>query len=314
MKRKRRRPLCPQRRSRLRSATLLLLVVGLCMLWLPCKAGAERVYETSFEEGTKKPKGWTPPGRRNDWVWEKEGHTGGRCISLIGHSDKQGSAAWNSDAIPVEPGGIYRLSFWYKTEHELKLRGCGMGPSEVRIAFPYTEEWKKGEIFFWAPPHTKETRLSFSLYKMKGKAYLDDVSFETMGVAYAQQDGLMLSEHEKIEKGTYVFDWHFNTRTTNIVPVVVKNTCNYMDKRIRFSRDDEVLFKFDLGQFEQLSGKLNCRLSYYIDGEAIWSASRDGMTWTELGRMRDKDEHQEPGQEVRVQSACQFYIPPGPSF
>ncbi|NOZ24305.1 MAG: hypothetical protein GXP25_24780 [Planctomycetes bacterium] len=288
MKKKRRDPPPLRTRSSMPAPAAVLLAVLVWILYLPCGGAADYVYHTSFEEGTSKPKGWIPPGKKDEWVWEKVGHTGNRCISLIGYNDEDGHAVWQSDPIPVDPGRVYRLTFWYKMEHEKKARGCGMGPAHVRIAFPFSADWREGEIFFWTPPHMKKTRLSFSIYHIKGKAYLDDVRLETMGVAYSQQGGLALSEHEQIEKGTYVFDWHFNTRTTNIVPVVTKIDCNYMDKRIRFASGEEVVFKFDLGQFEQLSGKVASRLSYYIDGEAIWLASKDGKTWIELGRMSDK--------------------------
>ncbi|MEW6357387.1 MAG: hypothetical protein AB1696_13740 [Planctomycetota bacterium] len=266
----------------------ILVGLAMAMAALPPGYAADCLYRTSFEEGADKPKGWTPPGRKDEWAWEKEGRTSARYISLTGRSDEEGSAAWKSDPIAVAPGGVYRLSFWYKVEHDKKERGCGMGPEHVRIAFPYSGEWREGEMFFCVPPHMKEISLSFNIYRTKGKAYLDDVRLETAGVAYKQEDGLTLSEHEKIEKGTYAFDWHFNTTTTNIVPAATANTCNYMDKRIRFTTGEEVVFRFDLGRFEQLSGTVSSRLSYYIEGEGIWSASKDGQTWTELGRMSDK--------------------------
>lgn len=267
-----------------------ILTAGLLPLVMATAAAfaGGRLYETSFEEGTDRPTGWTPPAKAEQWRWENEGHTGKRCVSLIGDSDEESAMSWVSDLIALEPNRLYCLRFWYKCEHEKKSRGPGMGPKDVRIAFPYSPEWKEGKIFWWVPTHVKNTQLEFHLYHAKAKLFLDDVSIESVAVAYLQQEGLVLSGFEKIEKGNYVFNWGFSpTTTTNICRVVERNTSNYMDQRIRFNKDHEVILKFQLGRFDQLSGKLFAKLCYYIDGDAVFSASRDGKAWTEIGRLSD---------------------------
>ena len=279
-----------------RIATLIVLSCA-AILVSPSVRGAGTIYETSFEEGTDTPTGWHPPAKRDDWAWSNDAHTGKRSLCLIGHSETTGSSAWRSDPVPVQPNRIYRLRFWYKSEHEKELRGCGMGPAEVRIAFGHSAEWRQGEVLFWTFHKMDKTPLSFSIYHMKGKAFLDDVSIDTMGVAYLQQDGLVLSDSEKIQKGAYTFDWAFNRTTTNICRVATENTSNFMDNRIRFSAGKEVVLTFDLDPYEQLSGKLSTRFCYYIDGELICSASKDGKTWTELGRMSDRKDIKQTGKK-----------------
>ena len=247
------------------------------------------LYETSFEEGKGTPEGWASPSRREIWRWEDEGHSGKRCISLVRHREEDPSR-WKSELIPLQPRRAYRMSLWYKVENEDKERGVVFLCNMVTAIFPYSEKWRKKSIVFYLPPNLNGVRLSFEPAEPKGarnKIFIDDVSITSLGVKYHHENGLVLDQFERIENGTYVFDWNFKKSTDNICRVVEKDTTQTYTARIRFYNSNELVLKFGLGQYKQLSGRVTMRLSHYKAGEGILSVSRDAKTWTEIGRIGD---------------------------
>jgi len=291
--------------SRTLAALLLFLSVGLCA----DESATGTVYETSFEEGEGFPKGWPAPRKEGAWEWASEGHTGRRCLCLIGRDRTTAAVSWVSGPIPLERGRVYRVNFWYKVEDKEKKRSISMGTTRVNRSFTYSADWRRDSMLFWVPPKGESVRLQFHLWRAEAKYFLDDVSIEPLGIARLRQGGLVLGRYEKIENGAYVFDWQMNYDTLNVCRPARTNTTTFLGNRTRLYKNTELSFKFELGSHQQLDGKVALWMSYYDEGEAIVLASRDEKTWTELGRMKDKPKIKDlrPAKEVRFDVPASLY-------
>ncbi|MBM3333081.1 hypothetical protein FJY63_00300, partial [Candidatus Sumerlaeota bacterium] len=157
--------------SRARSETrqivrlLRFVWIGLFLLAMPFACAQTAGPNDSFEHGRRgNPTGWTLSGGVGEW--EKEGHSGKRCISVTG--DGKSSNYWSQ---PVKLAGAYRIEFWTKSSPDATGGNIVAGTNLCSVDFRHTTEWTRRSIVF---KHSFTQRsLRLGQWQVKGKVYFD---------------------------------------------------------------------------------------------------------------------------------------------
>lgn len=258
------------------------------VLTVPGMALGLEIYSTSFEKGGDNPDGWRIESGKGEW--SKQGRNGGRCLALFGQGE--GSCTWRGDAIPFKPNQLYRATFYTRRDSKKTKGSLLIGASFCRRDFYGEDEWEKKTLIFRAPVNVPpDAHLFFSQYCINGIGYMDDMRLEEVSPRYLTENGITLSADEKIRKGEYLFESHFENDFANHCRVEVEHTAEFHSNRHWFKKDLYVLHRYAVPGFAQLSATLKFRMSWYTDGETVVEASKDGKGWRELGRFSPVGEY-----------------------
>ena len=142
----------------------------------------------SFEEGVgDQPRDWkthTWSGKAG-FEYAETGRTGNRCLLIT--STDGADASWYAEA-PVEPGAVYRLSGWIKTEGVKRKRGKGallnlhnIQPIQTK-ALTDSNDWTKVEVLFETGGRDQVwvNCLLGGWGTVTGKAWFDDLRLEPL--------------------------------------------------------------------------------------------------------------------------------------
>ncbi len=176
--------------------------------------GPELLVNGSFEtdaDGDGVPDGW----RRNiqgdaqaDVVLESaEAADGRRCIRIQWHSDDGAIQARLIQHVPIEPGKVYEIAYWYRSAPDSRLHAdvllTGTGPAYRNWGHAPTARWARKTVRFLIPEHARgqkptdigEVGEAAILVQNRGTVpiWYDGISFRETNLSEADL-GLLASE------------------------------------------------------------------------------------------------------------------------
>lgn len=248
-----------------------------------------QVYQTSFEEGDKNPKGWTPAYGVCAWE-EGTAHTGKRCISLTGNGEDSG--VWEGKDMSFTPGQVYRLTFYYRSKSETAGKGGCFTPGATfaYTDYPHSEDWRQGDLIFMAPHKPLGYSLRMSHWRFPGTGYFDDVRMEPVCLSFLRREGIVLSKDEKIEKGAYTFksDWSGPYRAYS--RVIQELFVGYHTGNFEFRKDRFMVLLFQVGDLKQTSARVKFGIRHFVQGAGVIEAGADKTNWRLLERVTAEGE------------------------
>jgi hypothetical protein len=242
-------------------------------------ASAAPVPNASFEEGTDRPTAWSPSD--STAAWEEGGRTGRRCLVING--DGKESHFWKCDNWLPEPGGIYRLTFWARSEGA--TGGCVV--SGLNIAnqdFPLPgKEWVRYTRVFMAPRSVQGAYLRLGTWSTTGKVLFDDVTVTPVLPLVGQ-----LGEGERVSQGRYIFQAPLQGEGSNYSRPLVGFTAGFNTNRWVLSDGASITYRHALPGAKQRAATIHANVGYHVAGRLLVDASRDGKTWREVGALGEK--------------------------
>ena len=238
----------------------------------------------SFEAGADAPDGWTLSGGQGAWLSDGAAD-GRRALAVTGTGAGSDSNSWNSGPLPLEPGGVYRLSFRARS-----LDGSGGTPVSGPVfanrdlgAIP--AQWTDYASIFAAPSNLKapDAWLRFGQWEVKGTVAFDAVELARAIPVYARQGDLALGEGERIDGNRYVFTAPLGGDSRNHSRPLVRYTCTFNTDRWCLADGQEIVYRHALAGRRQTAAEVTVEVRWYAAGELVVEASADGKTWRPLG-------------------------------
>lgn len=230
-----------------------------------------------FEEGAAKPTGWRMP--ESGAAWSDQAHQGRRSLSVEGTG--KDSVAWRTERMSLQPGGLYRLSYYARKETDAS-GGCVVsGTGHANRDFRPGEEWTRCSFAFSVPNNVTNDYVRLGHWETKGRLLFDDVELLPVKATHFQTaTGLELGEGERIEKGTYQFRPNFGWQGGNFHRPLFANQVSFNSDRWCFSPKSELVYRFALPGVKQTNGLVRVSVGYHVSGTLRVEASRDGRAWT----------------------------------
>ena len=255
------------------------------VLLLAAGALAQRVdvANASFEQGRDGPAGWTRTGG-GKWL-DGGAAEGRRAIAAVGTGSDSGG--WQSPPVQVEPGGVYCLRF------SARAAGAVGGTATSGVTFCNRDlrippaDWTRYESYFAAPssPKPGEARLRFGQWHVKGAVAYDDVELLRTIPVYARRDGLTLGAGEAMAGGEYTFLAPLGPACGNQSRPLARHDCFFNSNRWCLNLGSEVVYRHEVGGRRQREAKIELSIPYYVGGELLVEAARDGKAWRAIGSM-----------------------------
>ncbi|MHB1026782.1 MAG: DUF4091 domain-containing protein [Pirellulaceae bacterium] len=253
-------------------------------------AGAQVIVPNgSFEAGDGSPASWTlsrPPGERITG-----GAEGEHAISVSGDGQSDNANAWLSEPLRFEPNTVYRLRFQAR-----RLPGTGgSAVSGSAVSGPVfcnrdlgslTDDWAAVESFFVTPQQLSDdvARLRFGQWQFNGSVAFDDVHVERVIPVYQTLGHLQLGEGERLEGNRYTFAAPLGQASASQSHPLVGHQCSFNSNRWVLGEEASVTYRHHIDR-PQLQATVQATVGWYLRGELIVSASRDGKEWQTLGTL-----------------------------
>jgi len=174
--------------------------------------------------------------------------------------------------------------------------GCVItGPSSNNRDYPPSADWSTRSFVFVTPDSTQDVFLRCGQWEVKGTVFFDDLSLRPVVPLYAKVGRFTLGGGERIENGRYVADPDFGGAGSNEFRGLIRHTAAFNSHRWVFGPGSTVVYRHQLADLRQTSGRLTVDIGYYQSGVLHVEASRDGETWTEVGRLTKQE-----GREMEV--------------
>jgi len=294
---------------------LLKVVVVLGFLvGLGCVGFAEEknlVKNSSFEEGSEKPEGWSLSGGVG--AWENEGHTGKRCISVTGNGTEYNW--WSTQDVILRPKKVYRISFWAKGENA--AGGCAIsGLNVVNRNYSVGNKWQRYTHVFETPERVKDVVLRFGQWHVKGKVLFDDIEIVPVLPIHLRKGKIELGQGERISSNTYIAHPDYRGELTNYSRTLSDWTAN-MNMGWSMWQDTFVIYKHDIGDISQINGSVALQVGDYSRGSCIISASTDGKNFEKIGEIKENGRFTFPLSEkffptnvvyIKIESTGAFWV------
>ena len=244
-----------------------------CVLLGALFASGQEVPNPSFEVGQGDAvAGWTlsaPPG-----AVVSDAHSGQRAIAVTGDGDSTNH--WLSEPINFNPGGLYAISYWAKSDAAAGTAVTGPLFANVDIGAP-PAEWKYYRQIAAAPSiGSARQPLRFGQWHLNGTVMFDDIAIQRAEAVYHQEQGVVLGEGEKISVNEYIFLAPFTGHCRNHSRPLYRHNAGFNTNRWVFGQDAEVVYCHEIAGREQLAATLTANIGYYVGGKLVATVSKDG--------------------------------------
>ena len=259
-------------------ATLLALTAAAAGQTVP-------VPNASFEEGDGKPAGWTLSGGQGEWL-DAGAADGHRALAVTGTGKSEDANAWRSDALPFEPGGLYRLRFMARS-----LGGRGGTPTTGptfcnRDLGDIPETWQAYDWVFLAPKTLapEEAHLRFGQWEVKGGIAFDAVELCRAQPVYARAGDLALGDGETLDGNRYTFVAPLGSAGGNFSRPLAGYAGGYFNSnRWCLGAAGEIVYRHHVAGRKATAAEIEVSTCWYASGELAIDASADGKAWQTLG-------------------------------
>lgn len=255
----------------------LLAVAMLCGL---LSRGGAQTLQANFDRGVQAPKGWTLVGAGR---WEARGRAG-RSVSVVGTG--RDVAYWRRSVSDLRPNRLYRLRFHARIDPGPATWTLISGLDVCNRDFGASPSWQPYSFVFTTPDSISSAFLRLGQWHLQGRVYFDDVQLTEVMAVHAAQNGRELGEGERVDGSSYTFTAPFAGEGSNSARPLVSHTAAFNTNRWVFTGGSEVVYRHALPSVMQTGAKIALSFPYYVGGECVVEASRDGKTWVEAGRFR----------------------------
>ncbi len=254
------------------------LVIGVAVAVLGANGARAQTVEVpnaDFAQGEAGPAGWTLSGGAGAW---EDG-----CLTATGQGDD--SSYWRSGPLALEPMQTYQLQFRAR-----RVVGSEGAPTSGPIFCNrdlrgLNEEWSERTSYFstlseMSPEHSW---LRFGQWHVKGTVAYDDICLARADAVYRQVNGIPLGDGERVSGNLYEFRAPLAGTSSNHARPLHAITCAYNHPRLVFGNGDYLVYRHQIGAFNQVAARIEVQVGYYVGGELLTEASGDGASWVELG-------------------------------
>jgi hypothetical protein len=243
-----------------------------------------------FKEGTDQPAGWRLDGGAGTWA--ASAHAGRRAVTVEGKG--QGSAAWRTDRLRLQPGGLYRLNFRGRREAGAS-GGCAVsGTSRVNRDWRFSDDWRPYGFVFTVPEDGTNDYLRLGCWETRGRLSFDDPELVPALAVHSPAEGL--GEAESIRDGVYRFRPDYGWTGANYHRPLWRNRASFNSDRWVFSPGAEVIYRFVLPRgVAQTAARLRVNLNHHTAGTLRIEAGRDGQSWTRVAEFDGQNRGGQPG-------------------
>lgn len=250
--------------------------------WACAQQPQELLPNPSFEEGAAQPDGWFAGGGAGDW--SREGRTGERALRVSGVGAED-TAEWRCTDIAWAPQATYRVAFYSRVEPGA-AGGCTIsGPSFANRDFEDSTDWTRHSFVFVTPPDPTGAYLRFGQWNRNGATLFDDVSLVPVTPVHRHAGDLALGDGEEVAGATYRCRHDLGAEGANYQRCLVSAKAGFNSNRWTMVDGAEVVYRHEVAGRPQLKATVQASVGYYQGGALIVEASRDGETWTGIGRM-----------------------------
>ena len=273
----------------------------------PAQGQTIPISNPSMEAGSGSPAGWTPSDAGRTF-WATTAHSGSRSLA-VGPTGADSSVSWSLDRLQVDPGSVYRLSFWSKAENA-RRGGCIVsGLASANCDHLFSPVWRRYETTFRVP-ETGTPVLRLGQWNGTGTVYFDDVTLVRVTPAYRSFGAIELGNGESVEGAKYAFEAPLWIGNASAHPLVVCRA-GFNSNRWVLTGSDRVVYRHAVAGREQTAGTLSVRLGYYTGGRCVVEASRDGVQWLLVCEIARKQTVRTalpaalfPAAEIQVRISC----------
>lgn len=235
------------------------------------------VPDPGFETRPAAPPAWTLDGGPGAIAAGRASVTG----------DGQGSHAWHSPPLPIEPGALYVVRFRARSEG-------GRGGTPIsgpvfcnRDLGDLTADWRAFRSVCAAPaaPTREDTRLRFGQWMVAGTIAFDDVELARAQAVHRSAEDFRLGEGERVAGNSYAFEAPYAGESRNSSRPLARHSCRFNTNRWVFGSGDEVVYRHDAGTRRLSSARITVDVTYHVGGALLVQTSADAVAWRALGRI-----------------------------
>ena len=241
----------------------------------------------SFEQGENAPEGWALSAEPGSWL-DGDAADGRRAIAVTG--DGHGTNYWRSASLPLAPLRVYRLVFQAR-----RIRGTGGTPISGplfcnRDLGSISEEWTEYRSIFVTPQIIGPERawLKFGQWHVEGTVAFDHIALTEAQPIYAERDGVVLGEGERLQGRHYLFTAPYRSLSRNHSRALIAHNCTFNTNRWVFGKDSYVVYRHRLADRVQTRAEVEVQVNYYTSGALMVEASAHGETWHPLGTIAEE--------------------------
>ncbi len=268
---------------------ITILMLGLVLVSGMAVCGQDSLLPNgSFEEGQDVPAGWRLSG--GEGKWDTVGRTGQRSVSVTGTGTD--SNYWACTDLAFDPKQTYRITYYARSIGP-GGGGCVIsGPNFVNRDFFASENWERYSFVFIPVKDPTGSYIRLGQWHRKGTVSFDDVRLTKVAPVHATVKGIQLGHGERIAEQEYEFEADLGYEGSNYSRCLVEHTAGFNTNRWVFSGGQFVVYKHQVGELTQEKGRISIAMPYYVSGECVLEASKDGRQWIEFGRVGEQKSSQ----------------------
>lgn len=252
---------------------------------IPARGESNLVSSPNFESGEMRFAHWQLTGCRGHI--ESATNKPQPVIVVTGNGNDSGY--WKSDEIPLQPGGLYELTFLGRWELVTRSGTALAGTSRVNRDFSLDREWGRHGFVFMTPHDVELDYFRFGQWQTKGDIFFADPLLRPVIPVHIEvEPGFELGEGEWVSGRQYCFVANYDWRGANYHRPLVCNRAGFNSNRWLFSPGAEVVYRHRVGNFRQVRAKLNVAINYHVGGMLLVEASKDATNWTTLAKYDGK--------------------------
>jgi len=209
--------------------------------------------------------------------------------------DGTGTAVWQSEPVPVQPGGVYRFSFSHRgVDTSGGCLPCGI-EGFTRDFSTTSNQWTEESFYFCRLFNSPPVSMRVGQWESNGTFQFRNVKLELVTRIHKEFDlpggnKLWLGEGETIQEGKYRFRSNFVGKGTNTQrPFLDSSGATFNSNRWCLSGGSRIHCLFRVATpfhnlFPMTGGKLTINVCYHTQGEGIVEARTGGKS-IELARI-----------------------------
>lgn len=233
----------------------------------------------SLQAGTTTPLGWIAGGNGTT-VWAPSGPNGRRSLEA-GPTAPGDTVYWRPDGRAVEPGRVYRLSFWARADRVAVGTVVG-GLSTANRDFSLSSGWRQYSFTFRSPD-SSAGYLRIGEWNNPGQAFFSDISLTPLTPTAQRMGGLQLGDGETLNGDRYTFTAPLGT--SNYSRPLRSTSAAYNTGRWILQGDSQIVYDQSVGDRRQVDAQISATVSYHASGQLVVTASTDGANWIPVGSL-----------------------------
>lgn len=264
----------------------LYVTAALLLLAPSAKTQTVGIPNPSFEEGTRRPAGWTLAGCPGRWL-KRDAAAGRRAIQVSGNG--RDSGYWRSASLFFRPSSLYVVRFRARM-----LEGTGGTPISGpvfcnRDLGMIPSDWETYESIFFTPRgFAGDDWIRFGQWQLDGAVAYDDVEIMEAIPIYERRGPLELGAGERISGVKYSFEAPFYGESRNHSRPLSNFLGGFNTDRWVLSAGGEVVYCHFMEGYNQKKARFSIEIPWYQSGKLSVDVHVPGLPWRPIGEAAQK--------------------------